>query len=244
MKLYHVGPITVSAIGGVVTLATVTGFVYLLIGPAKKKYDAAQARYLAAAPGATPGAMMRAKADLADAKAKVQRIKFQWAYTDATKMPRFDASNRVHATYQLDSELTQTLGPDLERHLRQYHGKETAAFSIPPPPTTPNAITAMPFAVPLGTVTSRGTLLSVLSQFRDWQYFHRVVMLDNLAIHGNSPYVQATYDATVYLFPQNDDKLPPILPEAGGDPSNPATGAVGGATVTTAAPAAGGDQGP
>ncbi len=131
-------------------------------------------------------------------------------------MPRFDVSNRVHAMDQLSQELTQNLGPDLEHHLRLYHGKETAAFSILPPPPTPNAITAAPFAIPLGTVTSRGSQQNVLKQFREWGTFNRVVLLDNLALHGNSPYMQGTYDATVYLLPQHDDKLPSPIPQAGG----------------------------
>ena len=239
MKIYRLGPIVVSAIGSVSTLLAVTALIYLLIIPAQKRYDLAQKRYLAAVADASPAAFRQANADLAEAKANVGRVKFRWAYVEATKMPRYDVRNRVQALNQLSYELAQYLGPDLEHHLRQYHGKETAAFSVPPPPPTPNAITALPFAIPLGTVTSRGSQQNVLSQFRDWGYFNRVVLLDNLALHGNSPYVQATYDATVYLLPQNDDKLPPPIPAAGGGPAGAGDsgGAAGASGSAPAAPA-------
>ena len=221
MKIYRLGPVVVSALGSISTLLVVTALIYLLIVPARKRYDLAQSRYLAAVADASPGALQQAKVELAAANEKVGKVKFRWAYVEATRMPPFDVSNRVHAMDQLSQELTQNLGPDLEHHLRLYHGKETAAFSIPPPPPTPNAIMGTPLAIPLGTVTSRGSQQNVLSQFRDWGYFNRVVLLDNLALHGNSPYVQATYDATVYLLPQHDDKLPPPIPQAGGGPSSP-----------------------
>jgi len=229
MSLFRIGPIPAAAIGTVLTLITVFSLVHFLIVPAKSRLEHVQQRYLAATQAASPGGYAKATADLHTAQKQLQVVKAQWLETQATLMPRYDVSNRVRAMDQLSYELTQNLGPDLEHHLRLYHGLATAQFTLPDPPVTPNDITNAPVIIPLGTITSRGSLPGVINQFRSWRYFNRVILLDNLALHGNSPYIQATYNATVYLLPQNDDKLPPPLPQAGGQPLAP--GQPGGAAA-------------
>ena len=78
--------------------------------------------------------------------------------------------------------------------------------------------------VPLGTVTVNGDFRHILTHFNDWQYFNRLVSVDGLTLVGNSPYMQGSYTATMYIFPQNDTSLQSgPLAKAGG------TGAAGAA---------------
>ena len=89
---------------------------------------------------------------------------------------------------------------------------------MPPPPTSPNdpMIRSGVLQVPLGPVSVSGDFHHILTHFYDWQYFNRLVLVDGLSLSGNSPYMQGSYTATLYIFPQNDDNLAAPVKKAGG----------------------------
>ena len=67
-----------------------------------------------------------------------------------------------------------------------------------------------------GTITVAGDFRRILYHYQKWNDFNRLVLCDGLALHGNSPFMTATYTAEVIIFPQGDDSLPQTLPVAGG----------------------------
>lgn len=224
MKLNRISPLIVAIVGVVLSLLAAAGIGFLLIKPTLEETAAQQAIYDQNYPDSTPGAQANAKKALNDAKLKVQEIKFQWAVKSAAKMPRYDVSNRELALRQITYELDHYLGPDLQHHLHTTGVKTDTQIVLPAPPVNPNDITAEPVVIPLGTITVTGDFRHILAHFYEWQSFNRLVMVDNLAFNGSSPYMTATYTATLYIFPQNDDKLGPIIPQAG----TGAPGAAGG----------------
>ncbi len=229
MKTSRLSPPIVAAIGIVLSLLAVSGIFFFLIKPVQDQTTAAQARLDAASPDATDAANIQAKKALKDAIIQVALIKGQWAQREAQLMPPYDVGgtkpeDRFHTLRQLTYELDHYLGPDLERQMRTTGITSTTKFSLPAPPFNPNDITNAPIVIPLGSITVNGEFRAILTHFYDWQYFNRLVLVDNLALHGNSPYMQGTYNATVYIFPQNDDKLPAPIAAAGGAAATPAGG--------------------
>jgi len=233
MKTTPMSPILVAVIGIVLSLMAVAGIAFGLIKPTQDKIAAAQARYDAAYPDSTLPAQNLAQKALDAANLQVRMAQNLWAQKDAALMPRYDVSNRFGALKQLTYELTQYLGPDLERHARQSSVRSTTNFNLPAPPVNPNDITNAPVVIPLGTITDVGDFRGILTNVYNWQYFNRLVLIDDLALHGNSPYMQGTYTATLYIFPQNDTKLPPPIPAAGGGATTTPGGRSGSAFGST-----------
>ena len=217
MKTRGLSPAIVAAIGSVLSLLTVAGIFFFLIKPTLDATTVAQGRLDAASPDATDAAHLQAQKQVDAAKLQVQATKLQWAQKEAALMPPYDVGgDRFRALRQITYELDHYLGPDLERQMKTTGVTSTTKFTLPPPPVNPNDITNAPLVIPLGTITVNGSFRQILTHFYDWQYFNRLVLVDGLALHGNSPYMSGTYTATVYLFPQGDDKVPPPIPQAGG----------------------------
>ena len=223
MKLNRISPAIIAVIGVVLSLLAIDGLYFLLIKPTQDETVVQQGIYDQNYPDSTPQAQKKAQKTLADAKITVQQTKFQWAVKSAARMPRYDVSNRTLALQQITYELTRYLGPDIQRQLKTTGVKSDTQVVLPTPPLSPNDITAAPVVVPLGTITVTGDFRHILTHFYEWQYFNRLVLVDGLTLSGSSPYMTATYTATLYIFPQNDDKLGPIIPGAGGG-STPAPG--------------------
>ena len=216
MKTRGLSPAIVAAVGAVLILLTVAGLFFFLIKPTMEQTSAAQARLDAAAPDATDAEHRKAQKLLDANKIKVQQTKLQWAQKEAALMPPYDVSgDRFMAVRQLTYELEHYLGPDLERYMKTSGVKSTTKFTLPTPPVNPNDITNAPLVIPLGQITVNGSFRDILTHFYDWQYFNRLVLVDGLSLHGNSPYMTGTYTATVFIFPQGD-KVPPPIPQAGG----------------------------
>ena len=219
MNASRISPAVVAAIGVVLCLLSVVGIWFLLIKPTQDSTVIQQARYDANYSDSTPQAQAKAKKLLADNTLAVQQIKQKWGITEAALMPPYDVGgDRFKALRQLTYELTHYLGPDLERQMKTTGVASTVTFKLPPPPISPNDITNAPVVIPLSTITVNGDFRRILTHFYDWQYFNRLVLVDGLALHGNSPYMQGSYTATVYIFPQNDDKPapPPVKGASGG----------------------------
>ena len=227
MKLNRVSPLIIAAAGVVLSLLAIAGIYFLLIKPTQDETAVQQGIYDQNYPDSTPASQKAAQKTLADAKVKVQQTKFQWAVKSAARMPRYDVSNRTLALQQITYELTRYLGPDVQHQLKVTGVKSDTQVVLPTPPLSPNDITAAPVVVPLGTITVTGDFRHILTHFYEWQYFNRLVLVDGLTLSGSSPYLSATYTATLYIFPQNDDKLGPIIPGAGGGTAAPGGGAGG-----------------
>ena len=216
MNLNRISPWVVAAVGAVLSLLAIAGIFFLMIKPTMDQTAAQQAIYDQNYPDSTPEAQRTAQKQLAAAKLQVKQIQFQYAVKAAAKMPRYDVSNRTLALKQLTTELTQYLGPDIQHQLRATPGaRSDTQVVLPAPPVSPNDITAAPVVIPLGTITVTGDFRHILQQYYNWQYFNRLVLVDGLTLTGNSPYMTGSYTATLYIFPQNDTHLGPIIPEAG-----------------------------
>jgi len=242
MKTARLSPLVVAIVGVVLSLLALGLILFLLIKPTQESITAQQTRLDANAPGAdsdlSPSSDRQRGLDankkkglkaVNDAKLKVQMTKMQWAQVEATTMPPLDVSDRQKAFKQLTYELTHYLGPDLQRYLLATKGVTSPTrFALPPPPLSPNdpMIRSGVLQIPLGTVTVFGDFHHILTQFYSWQYFNRLVVVDGLTLEGNSPNMQGSYTATLYIFPQNDDKLQPPLAKAGA--GGAATGGGGG----------------
>lgn len=224
MKTTQTNPLLVAIIGIVLCIMAIAGIFFGLIKPTQASTAVAQARLDAAEPDSTLPEQNKALKTLNAANLQVKMVQNVWAQKDAALMPRYDVSNRFGALKQLTTELTQNLGPNLERHARHPGVRSTPRFNLPAPPVNPNDITNAPVVIPLGPVEDDGPFRSILTNVYNWQYFNRLVLIDNLALHGNSPYMQGTYTATLYLFPQNDTKLPPVIAAAGGGATTTTTG--------------------
>ena len=216
MKLNRISPWAVAGVGIALSLLAIAGIFFLMIKPTLDQTAAQKAIYDQNYPDSTPAAQNTAKKQLAAAKLQVKQIQFQYAVKAAAKMPRYDVSNRTLALQQITYELTRYLGPDIQRQLQATPGaKSNTQVVLPAPPVSPNDITAAPVVIPLGTITVTGDFRSILQHYYNWQHFNRLVLVDGLSLTGNSPYMTGTYTATLYIFPQNDTKLGPIIPGAG-----------------------------
>ncbi len=226
MKTARLSPVVVAAVGTVLSLLAIALIFFLMIKPTQDDTVTQQARLDAAAPGTDPedreAGLARnkktAQAKLAQAKVNVQKTQMQWAQVEAAIMPPFDVSNRRKAFRQLTYELTHNLAPDLQKQLTAGGVTSSTRFALPPPPTSPNDPMIRPgvIEIPLGTVTVNGDFRHILANFNDWQYFNRLVKVDGLTLTGNSPYMQGSYTATLYIFPQGDTNPEPPLAKAGG----------------------------
>ena len=235
MKTARLSPLVVAIVGVVLSLLAIGLILFLLIKPTQESIATQQARLDANAPGDSPESRQagldakkkKGLKDVRDAKLQVQMTKMQWAQVEAALMPPLDVSDRNKAFRQLTFELTHYLGPDLQRHLALTKGVTSPTrFALPAPPTSPNdaMIRSGVLEIPLGTVNVNGDFRHILAQFSNWQYFNRLVMVDGLSLDGNSPYMQGSYTATLYIFPQNDDRLAAPIAKAG----VAGTGAAGG----------------
>ncbi len=216
MKTARLSPGIVAAIGIVFCLLAVGLIGWFLIKPTLERINAQQARLDANYLDSTPDAQAAALKKVRLAQVKVAQIKTQWKIDEARYMPPYNVANRQLAVRQLTYELGQYLGPDLERQFHSGGVTNSTNVTLPPPPISPNDITAAPLVIPLGPITVGGDFRRILTHFYNWQYFNRLVLVDSLNLDGNSPYMQGTYTATVIIFPQNDDNLPPPIAKAGG----------------------------
>jgi hypothetical protein len=235
MRSSRLSPLVVAILFVVPSLILVGCIYYFMIGPTTTEADAWHSRYTAAYPDSTLPAQTAAQKDLVKAGQEVTLTKAQWAVIDSQIMPRFDVSQRYMAWKQLSNELAFNLGPDLAKYFRSSPGVvPLTAVTLPPPPASPNMITGAPLLIPIsgssaggagggfsggggggnGSITVGGSFRKILKHVQLWNSFNRLVLIDNLALHGNSPYMSGSYGATVIIFPQNDDNVAPALPAA------------------------------
>lgn len=219
MRGTRLSPIVVAVTGIVLSLLAVGGIAYFMIMPVLAKTTTAQGRLDAARGDATPQAKTKAQKELAQAKIDVQNTKNKWVVIQNTLMPPYDVSSRYTAWQQISQEMSYRLGPNLQRYMRSTGVVPLSPVAISAPPASPNAVTGAPLVIPIGgqngAVSVGGSFKGILKHIALWNNFNRLVLVDNLALHGNSPFMEGNYSASVIIFPQNDEKVDPPLAAAG-----------------------------
>lgn len=211
-------PIIVAVVGAIACLLAAILPYFLLIQPTQNRIDAANQRYQAAYNDSTPAARAVAQKSLDDANASALSIRNQWHVKETALMPAFDVSNRGTAWRQLAHELSENLGPMLERWMSHSGVVQLSSISIEAPPNSPNTITGSPLIIPVntnGAMEVGGDFRSLLAHVLKWNDFNRLVLIDQLKLEGNSPDMTASYTAHVIIFPQNGDKLGAEIAKSG-----------------------------
>ena len=222
-------PIAVAVIGVVLCLLAGGLIGWFVVKQTQDEISAAQTRVDAAAADATPAAHQQAAKAVADAKVQVQQIQTQWAVKQAALMPAFDVTQRFQAWRQLNYELTEDLPLSLQKWFPQTGVSLLSNIQLPAPPASPNdpLISTSPIVIKLGTIAVGGDFHKILSHILKWNDYKRLVLVDNLALQGNSPFMQGSYTAELIIYPQGD-KAAADIPQAstgtggaGGFPGGP-----------------------
>ena len=223
MKALRLNPLIVAVIGAVACLAAFGSIFYFGVVPKKTALTAAEARYNAAASDADPVKQASAKADVLKAQTEVDAAQVQWRQIESTKMPPYDVSHRFLAWQQLQRELALNLGPSLLRWIPKTGVVPLTDITLPAPPPSPNTVTAAPLIIPIGSGTTSvgGSFPRILNHVRQWNNFNRLVLIDGLQLHGNSPYMKGDYTAKVIIFPQNDATVDKPIASAGAATTTP-----------------------
>ncbi len=75
-----------------------------------------------------------------------------------------------------------------------------------------------------GSITVGGDFRHLLYHVLKWNDFNRLVLIDGLSLQGNSPFMTASYNAKVIIFPQGDDNPAKPILAAGGVGGTSASG--------------------
>ena len=231
MRSVRINPIAVAVIGSVLSILAVVLITFILIKPTQEKYNADKARWDAAYPDSTGPAQTSARKLLDKNKAEARATYAKWDATQKALMPPFDVSNRYEAWGQLAHELSYNLGPSLERWITRTGVIRQTAITVPAPPNSPNDLTNGPLRIPVsgGAISVGGDFRTLLTHVVQWNNFNRLVLIDGLALSGNSPFMQGSYRAQVIIFPQNPTNIGKTLDSAGVGGTAGARGGLGGA---------------
>jgi hypothetical protein len=216
MRIPPLKPYVIAIIGVVLSAIAVFLIYYEMIAPTEEKITAAQARFNAAFPDSTPTKQSQAKAEKELAIKMVAQVQSEWEVQERTKMPQWDLSDRRKAWEAQCLELNKTLGESIYKWVPQTGVTMVNSVNLPPPPLTPNQIITAPMTINLGGFTVLGDFRAILAHVVKWNDFNRLAMINNLALHGNSPRMRGTYSLTVFIFPKNADKVGPLIPKIGG----------------------------
>jgi hypothetical protein len=211
-------PWVIASIGLIGSIVAVFVIIGVWISPTQAAIDAAQSRYDAAYQGSTPLVRAQVQKQLDQANAAAAKTKADWAIDEKTLMPPLDVSNRGLAWKQLSYELSEHLGPMLEHWLAHQDVISNVAITVPGPPPSPNGITPNLIRLPVGSgnISVQGDFRSILAHVLRWNDFNRLVLIDRLALSGNSPLMTGTYTAYIYIYPQNADKIGATIARNGG----------------------------
>lgn len=219
MRTTAATPIIVAVVGFVL-IAVAVGIAFgVFIVPTSQKITEQQERFNGAYQDSLPSAQAEAKSELDANNKTAAGIRAQWDIKEKALMPPYDVSDRGLAWKQLSRELSYNLGPNLERWMARSGVIQQTSISIEAPPNSPNLISGSPLVIPItgssGSMSVGGDFRSLLESVLKWNDFNRLVLIDRLQLHGNSPYMQAQYDAQVIIFPQHADKLGGTVEKSG-----------------------------
>ena len=205
----------IAIIGSVLIVLVVVGIFFGLIRPLQERKTAADAKFSSNQTNALR------RPEVEDAKRKAQQevaaAKREYARYEAKYMPKIDITNLLTGVQQRWDEQTNKLGPLTLRFLRADRSVRIAqqAIAVPAPPSDPNAVNTSAVVLPLGNVSVVGTFRNVLRHAERWNQFKRLVLVDNLTLAGNSPFLTAQYSLTCYIFTRGTAQG--TIPTAGGD---------------------------
>jgi len=191
------------------------GMFFLLIKPAKLEFAKQKARYDAAYPDSLQEP--QARRDLDNAIREVNETQEKLESYMAAKMPLVDFTDRATGMIQLWHEQCETLGPLLESYARRTGVRVlTPHIPVPAPPVNPNdpTLQATTIVLPLGTVQVQGSFRELLDHIRKWNNCNRLVMTSPPKLTGESPYLNAEYTLTAFIFPRGQPGPPVAM--AGG----------------------------
>lgn len=216
MKSRTISPVIVAVIGTLACLLSVGLITYFLIMPSQTQISGFNDRIAAVGNDADPATKIAAQKDVVKATNDVVTIKNLWHVKEVALMPAFNIDNRYAAWKQLSIELAQNLGPRIEKWIPHTGVASLSNITIGAPPASPNDISDAPLTIPIsgGSLAVAGGFRAILNHIVLWNNFNRLVLIDNLALSGNSPFMQGTYSAEVIIFPQGG-KLGNPIPQAG-----------------------------
>jgi hypothetical protein len=202
--------VQIGIIAGVLSLIIAGGIFFGLIKPLNERMEAANAKYTANEPIAAQRSSAeadrkKALADVNNAKLEFARYEKRFFYrrTQAGLQPLVNVSDRLRALQQRWQLQGQSgLGPEVLAFLNRDKSVRItqAGLSIPAPPQEANEAVEELIVLPLGTVAVEGTFDKVLDHTVRWNKFNRLMLVDGLALQGNSPRLAGTYALTCYIF--------------------------------------------
>lgn len=191
----------VAIIGSILTVLVAAGIYFFLISPLMERYRLADDKYNAqkAIADTRPQAEQerdQARREVAQAQTEYRR------YERRFFSPPIDVTNLLIGVQQRWREQTVVLGPKLLRFARGDRRVRLAkaGFTIPAPPTDPNAANTELIVLPVGDVSVVGSFSNILSHAERWNRFDRLVLVDDLKLTGNSPRLVGEYKMTCYIF--------------------------------------------
>lgn len=200
MSLSKLKRLHVIIMGALLCVITGVGFFFLLINPVMKEKALTQTEYEASK--AIADTLPMATQDFNAAKVEVSAAEGQFAAYEQSKMPNLSFAQRDQGMLDLWHEQVEVLGPLLIRCASRGGVRLTSEITIPAPDTNPNAMPTDLITIPIGNVTVVGDFPSILRNIRAWNTCPRLVRVDKPSISGVSPFLTASYDITVYIFPK------------------------------------------
>ena len=200
MNLSKIKKLHVMVLGVLACVVVGVGFFFLLIKPVAAKKAQVQKDLEASKQVADqlPSAMRA----LDEAKKTVAKEQAKLGAYERSKMPNLSFASRDTGMVQLWHEQVEVLGPTLVRWAPKGGVRLISDVSVPAPPTNPNDIATDLIKVPIGKLDVVGDFQSIMNHIRAWNACPRLVSVDKPSISGMSPYLKATYDLTVYIFPR------------------------------------------
>jgi hypothetical protein len=238
MSLSKLKRLHVIIIGSVACVVCAAGLYFLLIKPldasiAETTAQLDASRLVANQLDTSVRDLDAAKSEVIVNEAKLNRYQ-------VSKMPNISFAERDKGMIQLWHEQSETLGPLLERWGSK-HGTLLSGMPIPAPPANPNELQPGMIKISVGKVDVAGNFRSLLSNIRSWNQCPRLVQIDRPSLSGTSPFLKASYELTVYIFPRTDPG--PQIAMAGAGAAAAAAPAAAPAAPAPPADSGGGEDG-
>ena len=212
MSLSKLKRLHVIIIGSVACVACAAGLYFLLIKPLEVQIGETSTQ-LTETQGVA-AQLATSERDLTAAQSQVRIVEAKLDRYQGSKMPNLSFAERDKGMIQLWHEQSETLGPILERWGSKGVMLGTS-IAIPPPPSNPNDLQPGMIKIPVGKIDVAGNFRALLNNIRGWNNCPRLVQVDLPSLSGTSPFLKASYEVTVYIFPRTDPG-PPIKMAGGG----------------------------
>ncbi len=193
------------AIIGIVLIAIAEALIlFMMWKPQHAKYLAAKARYDAAAATGNQASLEAAKQDVKKAEQSVKDALNNLDAQMRRRMPVLDFTKRDVGMIAMWYEQITKMGPLLESFANDPNvDVYPVSFSLPAPPASPNdpLFDSEVLNFQLGSVSATGDFRSLMNHVRRWNNCRRLVLVDGVALSGNSPNLTVSYTLQCYVFP-------------------------------------------